>query len=524
MFCEKCGRQLQVGEVCHCQDVKQKEYQREANNQYRSFGADENRSEKKQKMTGFNGKVVIAWMLVLAAVVCFAFFNFKGDAFFEKVQFLQPIRIFFSNILTLFILMIGLIFAILSLKKQKMRTGGIVAVIMSLVLILGTGGYFAWNIVENNKVQELFSREVSADNVDELEAYYEKLDDNEKNKFSERITAKVVSIQNDYINEKVDSENALAQLKELKTMKAVTAKVDEAEQLIANVEKSRESFAAAQEYEKANDTVNAMNSYAQVIKEDTKYYDSAQSKVEELKANYKTDVVDKINSLSSEEKYDEAMQLLEEGMAILPNDSDMSTLKSNIQNQYIDSILTQANSMTEQKNFAGAIELLTSANNMVKSTQFQNKLIELDKYKNVSWMDLTLMDAKQFDKVEKEDVTMDVFGNIYNNAFSFENDKIDPISYAYFNTDGRYKMFSGLIVSKENSVLKVKDKDNTYRVEIYADDQLVYTSPALTKTSQPEKFEVEINYAKVLQVKVIHLVDEFSADIRGLIAEGQLYN
>jgi tetratricopeptide (TPR) repeat protein len=518
MFCEHCGRELREGEECQCR--------KQAPKIKNTMGVSEQKapSKKEGKFFSINGKVIAAWILILMAIGCFVKLNFFGEDFFNQVKFLNSIKLYFSNGLTLVLLIAGLIVALISMKKKIMRKGYISAISASIVLILGVGAYLGLNIVKNIEGQKLLSMEVSAESIDKLQDYYDGMSSKEdKQEFLKQMRDKVESIKVGYIDEKTDAETAREQLSDLKKFSMIQEDITAAEEVITSVETSREIFQKAEEAEKTTDYMTAVEYYGQVIEEDKTNYEIAQSKVTELTDTYKRDVIEKVNKMTDEGSYAEAMSALAEGMKVLKSDSELISLEGSLRDKYVDSILEQEKTLKEQKKYTEAADLLEQASKLVNSAEFTAELKDLDNYKEVLLNTVKVIDKGKFKLLNTDDIITDTFGNTYSNAYEFYMDGEKGTTSIYFNANEYYKMFSGTFASLESMSLKSGENDNFYSVEIYADDKLIYTSPDLMKTSQPLKFEIDINYAKVIQVKVLFLGDTY-VRIAGILGDGKFYN
>ena len=74
---------------------------------------------------------------------------------------------------------------------------------------------------------------------------------------------------------------------------------------------------------------------------------------------------------------------------------------------------------------------------------------------------------------------------------------------------GKYAALSGVLCVSEDC----KNIDTTSYFEIYADGELVYTSPEMTQGSLPESFQVDIQHCQKLKI-VLYGYNSFLGNLR----------
>lgn len=95
--------------------------------------------------------------------------------------------------------------------------------------------------------------------------------------------------------------------------------------------------------------------------------------------------------------------------------------------------------------------------------------------------------------VSFDDSVTDSYGNMHTNALRF-NDHTCSVIY---NLNGEYSLLKCDIEIRDNSYM-----DKTGIISIKADDAVVYTSPVLTKTTEPfSEEDIPINNCKLLTIE-----------------------
>lgn len=98
-------------------------------------------------------------------------------------------------------------------------------------------------------------------------------------------------------------------------------------------------------------------------------------------------------------------------------------------------------------------------------------------------------DEVEFGGYEYNNYLTDNTGKVYKNSFYIK----EPVSYL---TNYQYSNFKGTFYLANHA----KDFEHERRMLVYGDDQLLYTSDALTKESRPLDFDIKISNVGVLKV------------------------
>lgn len=207
---------------------------------------------------------------------------------------------------------------------------------------------------------------------------------------------------------------------------------------------SRTAYKTAEAYMESKNYLKAIDSYSKVSVEDS-YYESAKTRKQEAIITYKTSEMTKAEEAAATGDYAGAIAILYDMSEHLDNDSDFSDKK-----EY----------------YAGLVPM-----NLTEMETFD----ESD-----GWGDLYIN-------------ADDHLGNSFNNCYI-----VGPYTsygsrydYAEYYVNAKYVSISGIIATGIN-----QDVDEIGRVEIYGDDELLYTSENVTAKTEPFNFNVNITGKK----------------------------
>lgn len=519
MFCEYCGRRLAEGEVCKCPKAQQ-EYRR-------THPAAEQREEmpEKQHMQGKGIKIniltIVSYLLLFFGCYCVYYLNFNDANLLMKISFLEKYQVYLSYIIPAVILLIGFIIACISLKKAVFRKGSVAAIALNLLLGAAVMGMMFWN---QHKVGE-FVQNVTAANADveSLKEYYDhKIKKNEalRDKTFRELKTQIEDIMAQFEEEKLSFDEAKQQLDNMKPIGIVTTEVENAENKMQELQDSWSAFAQAGEYEEKQDYKNALLEYETVIDRD-KNYATAQEKIDSIRDIVRKEAGADAEGLLGENKYAEAFKAIDEAMEVLGSDEQLEQMRNDNEEKYVDYVLEQADTLIGERKIADAEEILTQAQNTVNRNEISGKLAELNKYKPVNLSELRVIDSERAET--EEGLTKDSYGNEYNDALIIEPYGRKYPSDIYLNVDGRYNRLKGVIAPHEEMRTESGDDPFRFKVEIYADGNLVYASGEFTKTTAPAEFSADIGQAKVVQIRTQY-INESTGGVKGIIGNAKFCN
>lgn len=519
MFCEFCGKKLTEGEVCSCPKAQQ-EYAK-----IHPMAGQRTKMPKKQKKSGgsiqINVLTIISYLVLLCGLFCTYYFNFNNDNILMKISFLEKYQMYISYIIPAVILIIGFVLACISMKKTVFRKGSVLAIVLNLLMGAAVIGMMFCN---QYIVGEFMQKVTDADaDAKSLREYYDitiKKNEALKDKTLQELKTQIEDIMAQFQEGKLSFDEAGQRLDKIKTIGIVTAEVENAQNTIQELQDSWSAFTQARQYEEDKDYKNALLEYETVIKKD-KNYVTAQEKIGSIRDIVKEDAEKKAEGLLGEKKFAEAFQAIDSAMEALGSDEDLEQMRKDNEEKYVEYVLEQADSFIKERKISDAENILTQAKNTVSRNEISNKLSELEKYRPVNLSELRVIDSKDI-KIEKG-LSKDSYGNEYNDALVMTPYQRNESADIYLNVDGRYNRLIGTIASHENMRTESGDDPYRFKVEIYADGNLVFTSGEYTKTTAPADFLADIGQAKVVQIRAQH-INEYSGGVTGILGNAKFFN
>lgn len=519
MFCEFCGRKLAEGEICNCPKAKQ-EYRKT-----HPTTGQKTESPVKQKKSDesirINGLVIISYLLLFCGCLCTYYLNSSDNNMLLKISFLKEYQMYVSYIIPAVILLAGFIIACISLRKPVFRKGSVVAIILSLMTCTGIIGMMFWNQYRVGA----FIQKVSLSDVDaeSLKEYYDKTikkNDVLKDETLQELKAQIEEITAQFEGGKLSFDEAEQRLNNIKSIGIVAAEVEDAKSDIQELQDSWNTFEKAGASEEEKDYKNAILEYAAVIKKD-KNYTTAQEKIDSIRTIVSEKAQQDAESFLGENQYAEAFQIIDAAMETLGSDDSLQQMRKDNEEKYVDYVLEQADSLIQERKIADAESVLTQAKKTVNRNEIASKLSQLEDYKPVNLSEIRVIDSKRI-KTE-EGLSRDSYGNEYNDAMIMSPYRRDEPADIFLNVDGRYNRLKGTIAPHEEMSTDSGDDPYRFKVEIYADGNLVYASGEFTKTTAPTEFSADIGQAKVIQIRAQH-INAYSGGVIGILGNGKFSN
>lgn len=511
MFCEYCGKKLNEGEICKCRHAQQ---------EYRK-----NSPQPKMKKTSsalkFNVLTLVSYLILACGGVLAYYLNFNSDNILTKISILDKYQMYLSYLIPAVILAVGFIAACISLRKPVFRKGAVISLILNLLLAAAVIGMMFWN---QHKIRDFMQEVITADaDTKSLKEYYDKsIKKNESlnDKTIEELKTQINAVTDDFESGKLSYDEAKQQLSNIKELGIAPTEVESAVSKIEELEASYNAFTEAGKSEEEKDYKNALIQYGSVIKRD-KNYNKAQEKIESIREVVRSDAKGKADALLEENKYAEGFQAIDSAMEILGSDDELEQMRKDNEDKYVEYVLGQANSLIEARKIADAENILTQAQKAVQRNEISSKLNELGQYKPVNLSELRVIDSQRAEL--QEGLSKDSYGNEYNDALIMSPYvRRDPADI-YLNVNGRYNRLKGTIAPHEDMYSESGDDPCRFKIEIYADGNLVYTSGEFTKTTAPADFLADISGAKVVQIRAQH-VNEGSGGTKGIIGNAKFSN
>ena len=354
-----------------------------------------------------------------------------------------------------------------------------------------------------------------------------------------------------YENEEITYDRAISIFSALKSTRLFDdAKISENREHVEALEVSRRAFSSGEQLFAQGKFNDAIVQFAKVVKEDTNY-DKAQDYISQCGAKYKETVLSSVTSSLSSGNYDDAFRVLEEASQVLTNDSDISAALEKAQRDYAaylkKSALENGNTLISEKKYQEAISLvdaalernandseLTALLNLAKNeyvasvvSKADSLIAEYDYSKAGDIINEALqvlpdnadLKNKQAAIEANKPIPLDTLVMLNSNSWKwndgvpkdpFDNDYSDSANYVistgwYPNTYGEfraYKKYKRLTV-RIAPYTGIGENDEMF-IKIFADDELVYTSPIITRKTDAFRFNVDVKNAEYIKIVFDH--------------------
>ena len=346
------------------------------------------------------------------------------------------------------------------------------------------------------KVTELLQEE----NYDEAVAQYNAIEEPD-NSINASFIEKLNDIYEDFKNNTIDYTAATAKIASVSKINNTSIQTECTNTIkkIDALNDSRTAFETAVAFEKEKNYRKAIEQYSLVI-EDDENYDAAVEKITSCSNALRDEVVTAAEKLVKNNDYESALKTLVDALKVLPNDKDITQSITVYTETFVNGIISQADGLIKEKKLDEAESILKDALDVVPNNQAINeKLDEIDNLRPVGLDTVHVIDNVQYKYVS--DGIIDTLGNVHTGVHYFENawtsKSFDREPYAIFNLNKEYKRFKGTIFLPERTQAK-----EVFYVNIYADNNLLYSENNIKKTDDPVDFNIDVNNCKQLTIKV----------------------
>lgn len=233
------------------------------------------------------------------------------------------------------------------------------------------------------------------------------------------------------------------------------------------------------------------------------------SKISALQNQYESYLTQKLDLYESQGDLVSALSLLSARNAdILGNNSTFDEKESSLKNAYREEVISDASSLLENEGYESAIVHLREAMEYLPEDEELKALIEeYTEFQPVRLYDLSYFSSGALNNGwvnEEANVDFLRIGTIKDNLGAEYFDGIKTAGNYYgtwesYKLDRAYKKMTGKIIIDNET----KSSERSGYVKIFVDDLEVYSSPKMTKGSEPVDFEVDVTGVDVLTIKML---------------------
>ncbi len=247
----------------------------------------------------------------------------------------------------------------------------------------------------------------------------------------------------------------------------------------------------------------------------------------ELESGYtelvKEDTLEQVGEFVKELDYEAALELLENRLASLGEDEDLVNLLVSTQEAYVAYITDEVSVLVDDNKFDEAIALLEKSVDVLPGeTSFENLLTEVSDMKPVELSILSVGESDYVEVITDNVVTKDVTGNTYNpgNLFFFEKNSKIPVgegwqpSYIKVYLGGGYsELIFTLAVSEDGD-----EGEATFTI-FGTDDEIIFYQSEITRLTIPKEYSVDVTDVEWIYISR----DTISGTVQLLMADPLLY-
>lgn len=313
--------------------------------------------------------------------------------------------------------------------------------------------------------------------------------------------------------DKKDYEGALSTIKEGQSTypdsEDLQKKFDEYTEKINGGETEKETILAnAKKLADNGDYASAME-----IIEKAQKTNSSDEDYKKAYASYqKSYALNQAKTYADDSDYANAVTTIEEAKKNNSSDADLISAYNTYASDYAEQVVKEADGLLEKNNYSGAIEAVKKGLKTVPDNQtLKDKQSAIEKTKPVSLSTLSAFNGGwEWNNLDPTDP----FGNDYSSASNyvvFSNEEGGTVTgqegsmeekngyrqvYAEYHTEKKYNR-----LTMQLAPYSTIGEEKTAFIQVYADDELVYTSPTIAQKTQA--FSGEANIAGAEYIKVI---------------------
>lgn len=210
-------------------------------------------------------------------------------------------------------------------KKGKIKQKLIIfAFVLLTCLVLSAIAFVAIYFSPKAKIERMIAE---GQYVEAQALYQEAVKDDEKVKgdIAKTLSQQIAEIKQGYIDEAIDYATATSTLSTIGKMNSEIPSYQKTVTFVETLKQSRDAYEKAEKFLSMKDYIEAIKEYGNVKSIDANYED-AQAKITSCKETYKQGILQQIEAYVQEKNYFDAVQLITSALDVLSNDNDLQTL------------------------------------------------------------------------------------------------------------------------------------------------------------------------------------------------------
>lgn len=435
-----------------------------------------------------------------------------------------------------------------SLPKGKIVLYSVLAVSLVIVIVAAVL-VFRWY----TSTEQQILRALDAGDYDSAVVIMEEdTSVNESKALAEQLKERIANIKTGFEGGTIEYASAKMELDTIKKLNVdgVSSELSAVRTYVDQLNESRTNFSTAESFYTTGDYAEAITNYRLVIEADENYT-VAVEKLADAVNKYREEILTKAMEYADAELYTDAIALLNEALKTIPNDTKITEqiriyekdnseklkadaletaadyakdgdylnafksltniIKSQAADaelvsaynkycdQYAAQIISEVDGKVAEKDFNSAISLLKSA---LKELPGNENLAEkLDTVEAKAPISITALTAINSDiwGTWNEGAASDPFGNDYTTACNYVHIKRwdQTKSYVEYRLYGKYSTLTGVIAPHADN-----DEEKVSCLQVYVDDELVYTSPEVGRKTDAISFSVDVTGAEYIKIVI----------------------
>lgn len=401
-------------------------------------------------------------------------------------------------------------------EKQKKKRSSIVIGIMLLFILLGTACFLFKNMGQKIQMPETLMENTSQKDRITTD---EKKESNTESAMTEE-DIKKVDLYDLFAQYEITYEEALKEL-EKQNLSTTENQVIKAE--LSKMENSHTAFEKGKSYYDKGFYKEAKEQLALVLPDDG-YYADAEYMIGTYDTVLENSVIESAEQYASTGNYAEAITCLTEYLEAVESSVQADVALMKYQNAYADNVIQQANDLLAQKSYEEAVVLMENAVALLPENQaIVSKYEECMQYKPADLSVLPVPELTEGSYVSSdEQEAKDNIGNVYNaenKAISIVNQSSHRgIGSIYLG--GNYDNLQFMLACGEKTETELSKEINVF---IYLDDELV-DSFRVTRSFAPIEFTYDITDKNIIKIEVLNKMYAADGVLEVIVSDVKAWN